>query len=238
MTSQDVEHRLKALQEAIEAQPNESICEAVTAALTEVVSAEIVDVDLLTQHREIAIHLDSCLSCSDAYARLVELAVTGEALPEPPSIPAPDLRFLASAETSLQDTLAAALRRTAEGISLRLSDQLLQWFPPPATPAVAVRGSEQRYATILHQIPASADDALPFTLTVFADAEQPQSCLVEMQVGLPHRAWPELGGIEVAISAEGLHRTAPTDAWGLASFADVARGELPTLTVQISMETS
>ena len=80
------------------ASPSESECELYLPRFDAYIAAQLAGEDYLTRFSEIAIHLDSCESCADSYARLYELevALAAEALPAPQTIPAPELSFLSA----------------------------------------------------------------------------------------------------------------------------------------------
>jgi hypothetical protein len=175
-------------------------------------------------------HLDACLECADAYARLYELEVAARAgtLPQG-TVPAADLSFLAEAGTkpssSLAEQLGQALRRSADGWTLQFSQALLGWLRPGLQPAAGLRSGEQaRYDEVLYQLAAQeAAGAEPaFSLVVYRDAHAPERGLVEVRVEPEGRSWPDLGGYRVTLEAGGEARTMLTDAWGLASLENVA----------------
>ncbi|HEY1013753.1 MAG TPA: hypothetical protein VGE07_13665, partial [Herpetosiphonaceae bacterium] len=77
-----------------------------------------------------AAHLDACVDCSIAYAMLYELRLQGALLPEPPAIPAPDLRFLPGARPTLAQAARAALSAQAGRLRLAFSALLLELAAP------------------------------------------------------------------------------------------------------------
>jgi hypothetical protein len=184
-------------------------------------------------------HLDSCLACAEAYALLYELAWAEEngRLPQPTHIPDPDLHFLRPPFLRPPpDWLKAfkdALQVTPEQIRLQLNEALAHLLTPSPAPAPTRAGGDGRYQSKLLELTAdqAQSAAVPFTLTAYADQQQPDRCLVEITVQPPGQSWPDLAGNQVAVTAAGQTVVAETDDWGTAVFPDLPRSELETLVI-------
>lgn len=184
-------------------------------------------------------HLDSCPACAEAYGLLYELAWAEEQgrLPQPPHIPNPDLYFLRSPPDWLKP-LREALQITPEQIRLQFNETLARLLPPPTATAPTRTAGDGRYQSkLLELTPDQAQSvAIPFTLTAYADQQQPDHCLVEITVQLPGRSWPDLGGYQVTVTAAGQTFMAETDDWGTAVFPDLPRSELEKLAIVVGVD--
>lgn len=179
-------------------------------------------------------HLDSCLACAEAYALLYELAWAEEngRLPRPPHIPEPDLRFLRPLPDWLK-LLKDALLITPDQVRLQLNEALVRLLTPPPAPAPTRAAGDGRYQPkLLELTPDQARSvAIPFTLTAYADRQQPDRCLVEITVQPPGHSWPDLGRYQVAVTAAGQTFITETDDWGTAVFPGLPRSQLETLAI-------
>jgi hypothetical protein len=224
------------------AAPPESECAAYLPRLAAYIDAQLAGEDYLTLYADIAAHLDSCLACADSYARLYELeiALAAETLPAPRAIPTPDLSFLSmpEAKPTLLDLLADALTTTAERIRLHLTTELLAFLQPQES-ALLTRSSaeDSRYHEVLYELQPEQlpESAIPLKLTAYRDAERPELCLLEVTVAPPGERWPNLGGRTVTVQRNGERRTAATDAWGVAAFADLPVTWLADLAVVVEL---
>jgi hypothetical protein len=188
-------------------------------------------------------HLDSCAACAQAYGLLYELVWAEEngRLPQPTHVPEPDLRFLRSPfsrpSPAWLKPLQAALRITPEQIGLQLNETLTRLLlpAPGLAPTRSVgngRGHGRYQPKLLELTPDQAQTAaIPFTLTVYADGQQPDRCLVEVMIQPPGQSWPDLGGRQVTVTAGGQPVSAETDDWGTAVFPDLPRSELDKLAI-------
>src|SRR5512145_1594603 len=84
------------LAQALRLSQNEEACQQCLSQLDDYISAQLGGEDYLAGWPEVAAHLDGCLSCAEAYARLytLEQAILTDTLPEPAQLPEPDLSFL------------------------------------------------------------------------------------------------------------------------------------------------
>lgn len=200
-------------------------CEPILAQLEAYIAHQLAGKAYRRLLASVADHLDGCVACSQAYARLYELALAEAAgrLPTPAHIPPPDLHFLPNRSQRLQQ----AVRRFGQAIQLQLSAELLPLLTPrPA--ALALRAAEQN---LLWELEAQPD--LPLALAVYRDLLRPDTCQLEVSVQLPGREWPNLAGIQVEIeSPAGISQTI-TDPWGVAIFANLPIVALPQLTLTI-----
>lgn len=236
---------------ALRSGPNDAACQDCLDQLDEYVAAQLAGEDYRARFPEVAVHLDACPDCAEAYARLyeLELAEAANRLPQPDQLPAPDLSFLAreSAATSastgraaadLAERLRTALRRTGATIRLQLSADLVSWLTPaPAATLTRAPADTERYnEALLNLEPAQAPALdLPLTLTAYRDAHHPERCLVEVVVEPAGRSWPDLGGAAVALAFPGERREAVTDAWGAASFEGVPVNELAEMALEVTL---
>lgn len=88
------ETRLERLRRVLQT-PAAEACEACLRRLDDYIAAQLAGDAYLEQYPDVAVHLDACVECAGAYARLYELALAeaSDALPAPASVPAPDLNF-------------------------------------------------------------------------------------------------------------------------------------------------
>jgi hypothetical protein len=249
MTSDD---RVQRLKQALAPQ-DETACEACLSQLADYVSVQCSGEDYVAHYSTVAAHLDSCLNCASAYARLyeLELAARADELPSLDRLPEPDLGFLLPvadepAPASVlrhrlqleawREKLREALQRVGARITLQLSADLLPLLrPAPATAATRAPADAGRFSEVLLQLdPAELPGVNnPIGLAAYRDAEHPAECLIEVRVILPDRSWPDLGGIPVALIVAGERREATTDAWGLASWEGVPIARLSELQVEV-----
>lgn len=224
----------KQLAQIIRTAPDDATCQNILLALDGYIATQLAGQNYQLRFPEVSFHLDGCLTCAHAYARLYELALAEAAqqLPAPAHIPAPNLDFL-NRETavSLPQLLQNALHRTANYLTLQLSAQLLPLLQPP--PALALRAptDEGRYAHCLLLLEAT--NTLPLSLAVYQDAHNPTNCLVEVTLELPDRHWPDLAGTAVSLHTPTHQAHTTTDAWGIAVFEGIKTAELPHLTIEL-----
>jgi hypothetical protein len=240
---------------ALRSGPDDAACQACLEQLDEYVAAQLAGEDYLARFPEVAVHLDACLDCAAAYARLyeLELAEAANRLPQPDQLPGPDLGFLRqgataapsatthpapAGDTGLAGQLRRALHRSGEKITLQLSAGLLSWLKPSPTVALTRTPADtERYSeALLNLQPALVPDFdLPITLTAYRDAQHPERCLVEVVVEPAGQSWPDLGGISVTLAFAGERRQAITDAWGVASFEGVPIDDLAGMALEITL---
>lgn len=241
MSLGNADQRRALLARALQARPDEAECQRCLNQLDDYVAAQLAGDDEAARFPEVAFHLDACVECAGAYARLYELALAEAAnqLPQPDRAPAPDLSFLRpSPLTALAEKIRSAVRRAGERFTLQLSADLLPLLrPAPVFAPVRARTAEERYAEVL--LTLEPDETLrrdlPFALVAYRDAQQPDLCLLEITVQPLGQSWPDLAGIGVAITIAGQRREAVTDAWGLASLEGVPVAALPELLVEVVM---
>ena len=236
--------RLQRLRQALET-PAEADHQACLDSLDAYIASQLRGEDYGAAYPQTALHLERCLDCAAAYARLyaVQLAEQSGALASLPARPAPDLSFLRPAwaepaGATLLERLGSALQQAGDRLSLRLSSELLALLQPGPALAAA-RGGEQgeRYRELLLSLdPEEAGlPGLPLALKAYRDALHPQACLLEVTVTPPGRAWPDLAGTQVTLELPGERRTAITGAWGLVSFEDVPVAALPDIVVEVAL---
>jgi len=208
--------------------------------LDDYVAAQIAGDDYLARFTNVAFHLDACVQCADAYARLyeLELAEAANRLPQPQQLSEPNLDFLQQGSSDLIAQLKKALRQTAEWVTLQLSVDLLPLLRPSPTIALTrAPDDSERYGEILFKLEPEkiADIELPVALTVYRDARQPELCLLEVVVEPPGLSWPDLEGRIVLLNVAGVMHEAVTDAWGNVSFADIAMEDLSQTTMEVKL---
>jgi hypothetical protein len=205
MTSDD---RVERLKQALMLQA-ETACEACLSQLADYVSAQCSGEDYLAQYPAVAAHLDNCLNCASAYARLyeLELAARADELPSLDRVPEPDLGFLLSQAhkplpasvlrrrlqlEAVAEKLRTALQRVGARVTLQLSADLL----PLLQPAPAVRDVRPGRRTIFRCCSASIQQSRAPTTdrpAAYRDALHPDECLIEARIILPDRSWPDSG---------------------------------------------
>jgi hypothetical protein len=226
------------IRDALQNTTTEAACNVCLAQLEEYVAAQLNGRNVLTLFPKIAGHLDGCLHCAAAYARLyrLELAAVAETLPVLPRPRRPDLSFL-SGGPPLRERLQAALTQLQNGFRLQLSAGLLPLLQPPPALAPTRAAGDERYAEQLYRLDSSEilENDLPIKLSVYRDSEAPQNCLVEVAVSPPGRAWPQLGGIMVALELPDGRREQHTNSWGVTAFAPVPVAELSELLIEVQV---
>lgn len=237
--------RRERLREVLQSEPSKKACRTCLSQLDDYIAAQMAGEAYLERFADVAVHLDACLDCASAYARLYELEVVeaNNRLPQPAQLPEPDLSFLQTSQAQAKQTdLAVRLREaiycTIEKVRLQLSADLLPLLRPlPTTPLTRTPVDSARYSEVLlHLEPAHAPDLdLPIALTAYRDAHQPETCLVEVVVEPPGQSWPNLGGKSVTVTVAGEKYTALTDVWGVASFANVRIDDLAQMTLEVTL---
>lgn len=182
-------------------------------------------------------HLDGCVACSEAFGRLYTSFVQPVSSETMDNVPEPDLSFLTPKE-SLSERLRRALSQVGETIRLQLSADLLPTLRPALAIGALRSSQEQEYGELLLQLdpPSALAEQLPASISVYRAGSSPIRCLVEVTVTLPDRTWPDLAGIPITLSIGQLDRTQETDAFGVASFADVAIEELPAVAIAVKVQ--
>lgn len=215
--------------------PDPTACKTCLDQIDDYIAAQLAGADYTGLFPEVADHLDACVACAAAYARLYELERLA-VLPDPAEIPEPDLSRLL--QKSLRSVLARQMQRGRERLQLRLSEVLLTLLvPSPASAATRSAGRDHRLRYRLSRKQASEVD-LPFRFQVYEDGERPGLGLVEVTVEPPGQSWPDLGGRTVFLSYEGERRRETTDAWGVAVFRDVPLAQLGAATVATTATTA
>lgn len=224
----------------LQAKPDDEACQDCLNRLDEYIATQLAGEDYLARLPDVATHLDACIDCAEAYARLYELEVAEAAdnLPQPQQLSEPDLGFLRRRMTDLTTRLRDALRRTAEQVTFQLSAELLLLLRPLPTASLTRSPSDsQRYSEVLLNLePAIAPDLdLPINMAVYRDAQQPETCLVEVVIKPPDQSWPDLGGRLVILNAAGQTRETISDAWGIATFEGVRLDDLSKTTITVTL---
>ncbi|RMG95296.1 MAG: hypothetical protein D6706_12270 [Chloroflexi bacterium] len=227
---------------ALQLQPTSTDCEHCITQLDTYINLQLSGEPYQKKMPEVTLHLDICPECADIYARFYELALAlaTNTLPEPKTIPEPDLSFLSTPQTtpSLPELLQKAVQQTANWLSVQLSELLLPLLQPPPTAFVTRTLAERvRYEEVLLHI---SPEQLPFWdfpvhITAFRDRTEPSQCLVEVSVLAPGKEWPELAGQRVRLIVDERREETETDPWGVAAFPDVSVSDLPRLRLEIEL---
>ncbi len=229
-------NRLQAFIEILNYTPDAADCALCQTQLDAYVQAQLAGTTYRTQFAWTAHHLDSCVPCAEAYALLYEVALAeaNGRLPHLAHIPAPDLSFL-QAQPGWVATLRAALTAAPRRLVLQLNEALARLLAPAPAPAFTRAVEDGRYIPkLLELTPDQAQEAaLPFTLTAYADRQQPDRCLVEISVQPPGQSWPNLGGYQVTVAAGEETFTDETDDWGTAVFLDIPLAKLNNLKIEV-----
>lgn len=227
---------------ALQSVTGEAACDACLSNLGEYVTAQLSGRNVLSLFPHVAHHLDGCLQCAAAYARLyrLEMDAAADALPELQRPPRPDLSFLAAPtpQPALRRLLQDALTQLQNGLRLQLSADLLPRLqPPPMLAATRAAGDDERYAEQLYRLDSNdiMESDIPIKLSIYRDSEAPQNCLVEIAVSPPGRAWPQLGGIMVALELPEERREQRTNPWGVTAFAPIPVVELSKLLIEVQL---
>jgi hypothetical protein len=164
-----------------------------------------------------------------------------DALPELERPRQPDLSFLTAVpdpQPTLRELLQAALTQLQNGLRFQLSADLLPRLQPsPALAATRAADDDERYAEQLYRLDSSdiLESDIPVKLSVYRDSEEPQNCLVEIAVSPAGRAWPQLGGIVVALELPEGRREQHTNNWGVTAFAPVPVTALSELLIEVQI---
>ena len=238
---------LQALRRALQP-PTEAECLQNRPRLGAYAAAQAAGEDYRSLFPETAAHLDACLECAAAYARLyeLELALSRGELPPARETPSPDLGFLraapaarpssAAGEPSLLEQLRHALQRAGDRLTLHLSPGLLLALQPAPSAALRAAPGERYAQPILQWSPTPEQQAeFPFRLAAYQNARQKELCLVEVTLAPPGREWPELSELSVSLTWGGEQRQALTDAWGTAVFEDIPTAWLEAMTIQAGL---
>ncbi|HRQ36515.1 MAG TPA: hypothetical protein PLD25_01195 [Chloroflexota bacterium] len=237
----DERMRYTQLKEALLVSSDEAVCEAVLAQLGAYVAAQFDGRDPFPLFPHVAAHLDGCLTCAAAYGRLYRLALAdhNNTLPLLENPRQPDLSFLPPPTTtpSLIDRLRTAVEKLENGWRFRLSADLLPLLQPQAAPIpLRTPSAEERYTELLLALEPdeSLQTDLPFKVLVYRDAQAPDSCLVEIWVQPPDRAWPHLAGFTVTLHLPEHTQQQTTNPWGVAAFPHIPIRHLDALTLTIT----
>lgn len=234
--------RLARLAQALRSEPTEADCQTCINQLDDYIAAQLAGKNYVAQFPRVTVHLDNCIACAEAYARLydLEVAINADLLPEIAKMPSPDLSFLAQPTkvTNLADVLRQSLTQLGNRFTLKFSaDMLALLVPPPATVPTRAPTDSVRYSNMFFSLKPneSMQSEFPATISIFRDNEEPSACLIEVAVAPENRTWPDLAGIEVTFSVDDDERTAITDPWGLVSFADIPIERLGDMSIDITL---
>lgn len=216
-----------------------AIDEAMVSRLHRYISRQLDGEPYRSHDPDLALLLDRDPDLAEAYAVLYELeeAARTDGLASSPQIPSPDLSFLTAGTLSavVGDSLGW-LERRGRTIVVRFSQALLETMQPPPAAVGLRQGVGGRYGERLATIDGLAlAEPQPFTINVYADREQRDVVLLEVELSPPGRSWPNLDGLTVTLRAGEIEQTILTDPWGMAVFEDFPRSELPNVAVTIKL---
>jgi hypothetical protein len=141
--------------------------------------------------------------------------------------------------TLLRRRLADAVERVApQRLRIRLSQALLDLLPPPATPALALRGAEQGPTLLELTVAAAGEPVEQVDQAAYADRGSPDRCVLRLRLGLRGREWPDLADTPVTLRLGAEQRHALTDPWGEVVFEGLERARLPHLQVEVGAPAS
>ena len=231
----------------LQSMPTEADCDRCLAEMTAYVTVQLEGGDYQVEFPFVAQHLDGCVACAEAYARVYEVELAERngyfdldqyrRLPQSAHIPQPDLSFLAPA-ADLWGALQSALHITQTRITLQLDAILTALLAPQPSLALTRAAESGRFGQQLLALTPdqTPETALPFSLAVYADKENPEMCLVEITVETPGLSWPDLGGNQVNTNYAKTVLQEVTDDWGTAVFPDIPRTELENLRFEIILQ--
>lgn len=232
----DKDNRMRALARSILQAQDPKACTLCLDTLEQYITLQLDGEDYQKQLPDVAEHLDGCIECSQSYAILyTQLSVEkAQAMPQPSTIPDPDLSFLQTAPNTL-DTMREAIRQIGNRFQLSFSQALLELFQTPAQPSLAFRDIENTPLFAL-ELPTPSEQVERLAISIYPDDERDAYVLVQVSVSLPNRIWPNLGGITVQLNAAGDLHQETTDQWGEASFESIPRSALPDLRLEIQTD--
>lgn len=214
-------------------------CQAIQPQLDDYVTAQLAGEPYATRFPLLALHLDACVACAEAYDLLYSSALAEARGVLPPIGSQPDLSFLKQHLTrSPAEQIRAAIERVGQQISLQFNHALAPMLRPAFTVS-ALRGAtdSQRYHEKLIELLSDPSWQLewPVTLVAYRDNLQPGYCLLEVTVQPEGWNWPDLEGILVTISLKGELRSAVTDAWGITNFEAVPTTWLTEMKLAVAL---
>ncbi|MEM8535356.1 MAG: hypothetical protein AAGF95_31265 [Chloroflexota bacterium] len=217
---------------------DEQNCQIYLDTLEDYISLQLAGEDYQTQLPAVAMHLDSCVSCAEAYALLYEARVAET--PQPVSIPTPDLSFLPttsadSAGTSLQELLQGSLERVGTTLRFLFSQQLLDTLTntPSAEPTLAFREQTEPPSLIDLVVEKPSRGVASIQITAYANTQDVTMCTLRVQVALTGRDWPDLADVSVRVLIDNEQHQTKTDPWGEALFEQIPIDRLPHLQVEV-----
>ena len=231
---------LTRLVQTLRFEPDDEDCERCLRQLDEYIRVQLAEEDYMVRYTDVAKHLDACLDCASAYARLyeLELAEVGNRLPQPEKLPNPNLDFLtATNQTDLTTKLLDAFHSSTERLRFQFSANLLPLLrPAQASPLTREAIDSERYREILVELgPELVPDIdWPLSVTVYRDTYQPDTCLIEIGFEPAGLSWPDLGERVVTLRFDSNILEAVTDAWGVVTFSGVPIDVLANLNIEIS----
>jgi hypothetical protein len=189
----------------------------------------------------VELHLATCPHCSAEFAEIRHLVALAqrETGVEPPSYPVPQLGFLGQAPHEPAPARAWHLDRMRR-LVITFSAELLQALRPPQQDYATgmVKSSEKSSSASLYRFElAGAVEDLDVTITADQTAADPSHCRVVVRINIPSRDWPNLRGIQIVL-ARGHDVLAKkiTNAYGEASFGEIAVAALPDLVFTVDRE--
>jgi hypothetical protein len=209
-----------ALARMLTTEPEPATCTTTLDALEAYVTAQLA-ADTATaaaRYPAVALHLDACVACAESYALLYDALAVPVA--QPARVPAPDLSFLPR---------PGLLQRVGAALVLQLS-QVLQSAPPLA-------GALRSGGAPLFDLHLGTPDAAlsELRITVYPRPQAADRCDLRVLVVPIGRAWPQLAGTTVTLSAGAALQHEQTDQYGEVVFADRSIDALAALELRITV---
>jgi hypothetical protein len=226
------------LAQTITMQHDEAAHSACLDALEEYITAQLNQQAYLRLFPQVAQHLDSCVTCAEAYAVVYETRVAEATAFESIAVPEPVLDFLRlSPVDQLQRKLASAVERLApHRFRFSLSQTLLDLLLPAQPSQFAFRSAATDAPLLDVTVDHVFADEIQIQLSVYQQRDAQDRCTVRARLGVAEREWPDLADIPVTLMMGGQQRHAQTDAWGEAVFDNVPKEDLAGIQIEIDVD--
>ncbi len=226
------------LAQTITMQHDEAAHSACIDRLEEYIAAQLAGRDYMKLFPSVAQHLDSCVTCAEAYALVYDTRIAETTALYSIAVPEADLDFLRLTPADvLQRNLAAAIERLApRRFRLTLSQPLLDLLSPLQPSALALRGAASEVPLLDLMVDEAAADGITIQLRVYQQRHAQDLCTVRSRLVLPDREWPDLADIPVTLTVGGQQRHIQTDPWGEAVFDDVPKADLAGIQIEIDVD--
>lgn len=127
--------------------------------------------------------------------------------------------------------LMEAIHHDDETMALHLTPRLISLLEDAVAVGQVRAASGGRYDDTLFMV---APQALwPHAITAYRDSMRETMSLVEIEVSVAGRDWPDLAGIQVSVSTASQRWVRQTDAWGVAACENVPTSELLQAVIEV-----